>query len=68
MSGTQATLDDLGIKKEDVAEFVNKLIEENGGLEEQALMTLYIKTATAAEILRKTLGIEPIVVTLEDVE
>lgn len=61
---TVATLDDLGIDKVMLAEFVNDLIERNGGVEAEALQILYLKTATAAEILRKALGCEPVSVTL----
>lgn len=59
-----ASLEDVGIKKEDMASFVEGLIATNGGDSEEALMLLYIKTATAAEILRKALGVDPILVTL----
>lgn len=65
---TTATLTDLGIDKAELAEFVNTLIEQNGGLSEETLMALYLKTATTAEILRTTLGIDPVQVTLEDNE
>lgn len=65
---TIATLLDLGIDKEEMANFVNGLVEANGGLDSAALQILYLKTATAAEILRSALGCEPAIVTLEDDE
>lgn len=64
----KATLADLGISKEELAVFVNGLIENNGGMEAEAMQLLYLKTATAAEILRMALGCEVAVVTLEDEE
>lgn len=65
---TVATLDDLGIDKVGLAEFVNDLIERNGGVEAEALQILYLKTVTAAEILRKALGCDPVQVTVGDDE
>lgn len=68
MSELKATLADVGITQEEVASFLDDLVERNGGLNGEALMILYFKLATATEILRRGLEIEPVVVTLEGEE